>query len=112
MLLLRAIKFYVSFACILRLALDEFSVSAIFCVLRLHIVFSPDRRCAFDEILSRLGKLIGEEIGGEYQLVFVCDFLSSPEISKENFGNKKRVDFANSDFRRRFENRRKLILRI
>ncbi len=78
LLVLRAIKFYVYFACTLRLAFDEFSVLAIFCVLRLHIAFSLHRRCAFDEILFRLCKLIGDEIGSEYQLVFVCDFLSSP----------------------------------
>ncbi len=53
----------------------------------LHIVFSQAKFCAFDEILFRLRKLIGDDRGDEYRLAFVCDFWPSPKISKENFRN-------------------------
>ncbi len=60
--------------------MTSFSFSRIFCIALEIYRFSQLRRCAFDEILFCLRKLIGDERGSEYQLAFVCDFLSSPEI--------------------------------
>ncbi len=89
MLLLRAIKFCVYFACTLRLAFDACSVLAIFVFCVCILCLARIGVCAFDEILFRLGKLIGDDRGGEYQLAIVCDFYPALKFQKEVLKKKK-----------------------
>ncbi len=74
--------------CILFLARDEFLIFLSFGSCCMHIALSLSKRCAFDEILFRLGKLIGEEIGSEYQLAFVCDFCQALKSNEADMSNK------------------------